>query len=553
MASSSPGDKYTRARDRRDEHVAAVLSSASTKKLVVAGPGTGKTHLFKEILKDKPHSLTLTFINALVDDLSVDLSGLSDVRTLHSFARDLLRRLWKKEEICLFPRLSDVIHEDLMMLKGEDVDFATLFHNRDDGHPRLMFYKERKKYYDESYGYADIVFAAVKYLEANEDAIPAYDQVLVDEFQDFNALEVSLIDLLAKRSPVLIAGDDDQALYDFKHADPKHIRGLHSGADYENFVLPMCSRCPRVVVDATNDIVKSAVGRKLLAARITKPYEYFDDPTKDKISDQYPTLTHKTLFAAQFAWYIAKQLDILVDDLRERCSILIIAPTKSQARSVATALSERGFQSVDFVDRAEQDIVLFDGLKLLLADPKCNLGWRIIAGLSLDAATVAALLKKTEKGTDTPPSLIELIPDDLKKATKQALTALRAVRDGAMLSDHQLALLKSWGIDPLNVGIEKLCRDLNTDASMIVRPGLRKLPIKVTTVQGSKGLAADVVFITNLDDPLWISKGGITDKDVCNFLVALTRARKKVFLLSSQKTATPTFVAWIDPDRVTVE
>jgi len=41
----------------------------------------------------------------------------------------------------------------------------------------------------------------------------------------------------------------------------------------------------------------------------------------------------------------------------------------------------------------------------------------------------------------------------------------------------------------------------------------------------------------------------MTDRDVCNFLVALTRAKTKVFLLSSQKVA-PTFVNWIKPERI---
>jgi hypothetical protein len=50
-----------------------------------------------------------------------------------------------------------------------------------------------------------------KILGAASGKVPSYNQVLVDEFQDFNQLEVSLIDLLAGKSPILLAGDDDQA------------------------------------------------------------------------------------------------------------------------------------------------------------------------------------------------------------------------------------------------------------------------------------------------------------------------------------------------------
>jgi superfamily I DNA/RNA helicase len=76
-------------------------------------------------------------------------------------------------------------------------------------------------------GYADIVFAIVKQFEVKKEKIPTYEQVVVDEFQDFNKLEVSLIELLAEKSPILLAGDDDQALYDFKDASPEHIRERH--------------------------------------------------------------------------------------------------------------------------------------------------------------------------------------------------------------------------------------------------------------------------------------------------------------------------------------
>ena len=98
-------------------------------------------------------------------------------------------------------------------------------------------------------------------VEKDKNNIPDFTQVLVDEFQDFNTLEVSLIDLLAEKSPVLLAGDDDQALYEsLKNANPKHIRQRHSETDsgYTPFCLPYCSRCTRVIVEAINDIIEGA-------------------------------------------------------------------------------------------------------------------------------------------------------------------------------------------------------------------------------------------------------------------------------------------------------
>src|SRR5208337_3135846 len=83
--------KYGIATRKRQEHTDAVNRSPSSKKIVVAGPGTGKTYLFKSILEGKKNPLTLTFVHSLVDDLSLDLFGLSEVKTLHGFARGILK------------------------------------------------------------------------------------------------------------------------------------------------------------------------------------------------------------------------------------------------------------------------------------------------------------------------------------------------------------------------------------------------------------------------------------------------------------------------------
>jgi superfamily I DNA/RNA helicase len=199
----SEEERYAKARADRRAKVDAVLQSKSQKKIVVAGPGTGKTFLFKEILKDKNNSLTLSFVNSLVEDLSLELCGLSEVKTLHGFARSVMAKA--TDNVRVFPKLSKVISEDAELLKGQKINFDSLFHNRDDGSEHIPFYKRRKFIY-QHYGFTDLIYAAVLYLELKTGRIPVFDQVLIDEFQDFNRLEVSLIDLLASKNPILICG-----------------------------------------------------------------------------------------------------------------------------------------------------------------------------------------------------------------------------------------------------------------------------------------------------------------------------------------------------------
>ena len=81
---ASQSDKYAIAKRERQKYVDVILQSEARRKVVVAGPGTGKTHLFKLALKGKPKSLTLSFINSLVQDLSLE-SVRKDHCGLHSF------------------------------------------------------------------------------------------------------------------------------------------------------------------------------------------------------------------------------------------------------------------------------------------------------------------------------------------------------------------------------------------------------------------------------------------------------------------------------------
>jgi len=176
---SDSKNRYDKAKIERQEHVDEILNSPSKKKIVVGGPGTGKTHLFKRILEGKNKTLTLTFVRSLVEDLSLELCGSSDVKTLHSFARHILSSTSKN--IKIFPKLPEVIMEDTKLLTNKEIDFRKLFNNMDDQNFYIKLYKKRKDYYGGYYGYSDIIFAIVKYLEKEKSKIPSYDQVVVDE------------------------------------------------------------------------------------------------------------------------------------------------------------------------------------------------------------------------------------------------------------------------------------------------------------------------------------------------------------------------------------
>jgi len=96
--------RYEKAIKDRQAFIEKILISKSNKKIIVAGPGTGKTYLFKKILKGKNNTLTLTFVNALVEDLSLELCGISEVKVLRlAFSKKIL--IMKQEYFQNFQKL----------------------------------------------------------------------------------------------------------------------------------------------------------------------------------------------------------------------------------------------------------------------------------------------------------------------------------------------------------------------------------------------------------------------------------------------------------------
>lgn len=557
MTETSSVNRHAIAKQRRQEHLEAVVDADVKNKIVVAGPGTGKTFLFRKVLAGKANTLTLTFVNALVEDLSLELFGMSEVRTLHGFARQQLEKATRKT-VSVFPKLSAVIRQDSLVILQRDVDFDTLFHNKADVDEDMEFYRTRRKYYG-YYGFSDMVYAAVRYFEQHPERIPHYEQVVVDEFQDFNILEVTLIEQLATKSPVLLAGDDDQALYEtLKCASADHIRHRHGNrsAGYRSFNLPYCSRCTRVIVDAMNDVIVHAKKAGYLRGRIEKPFQYFDDPKKDRESDRYPTIIHAQVYAKQIPWFIQERIKEIATTVREKFSVLILSPTRTQCRFVAGALRDKGFANVHYVEKQDApEPTLLEGLNLLLEDNTSNLGWRIAAKALQTEPNFAAILSET--ASNNPPAFSDLIASDTKKEVKAMLHLLRVARDGKPEEGETEAtrLLKLMRIDPVGMAMEFLQEQVPVTGRRLVDFGVRRVLITATTIPSAKGLAADYVFITHFDDRYFIKdhdEGGLKDQDICSFLVAITRARKQVLLISSDSSHDPTFLKWIDKERISL-
>jgi DNA helicase-2/ATP-dependent DNA helicase PcrA len=98
---------------------------------------------------------------------------------------------------------------------------------------------------------------AIRLGQIQPEQLPNIQHLIVDEFQDLNACDQEFVSYLVNRGAVLfVAGDDDQSIYSFRHADPTGlVQFPNRYPNSSTHVLTDCFRCsPNVLIPATRMI-----------------------------------------------------------------------------------------------------------------------------------------------------------------------------------------------------------------------------------------------------------------------------------------------------------
>lgn len=549
---------------QRTDALQRILESRACHKLIVAGPGTGKTYTFQRVLDAVGgRGLAMTFLLGLVRDLSDAIGDTTDVYSFHGFAKRLLHRLdgtGVTRGVTYYPALALILIADVKII--DDVEFdlqglGGLFRNLADNDPFLQRALASGQYYD-AVGYDDAVYRVLKALEADEARIPRYPQIVVDEFQDFCPLEVSFVGRLALRSPTLIVGDDDQALYAFRDATPEAIRNLAAGDEYERFELPFCTRCTEVIVTATQTVVNHAQTVGLLAERLEKPYACFL-PEKRVESAAYPKIIHahcstQTSRAPYMGRYIKRAIEqISVDDIQESyakkwSTVLIIGPNPF-LKQVENYLREH-FANIFVSTKETPELRLLDGYRFLVNDPQSNLGWRVLLQLiqpgDWEASIRSALTADVRLVDGLQAEFVAL-----HLSISQLLA--RYLSGETLLVDECSELASALGTEPDN-----LDETINPSEAPLATPDQSQPSIMLTSLLGSKGLQAAHVFVVGMNEGHFPHRNSApTNEEVCQLLVALTRTRKSCTLVSTGRLGavqlrTSVFVRWLAPHLETL-
>ncbi len=200
------------------------------------------------------------------------------------------------------------------------------------------------------YDFDDMILRAIQALEDNADLRYSlqeqYLYILLDEFQDTNAAQLRLVQLLSDnpvnegRPNVLAVGDDDQAIYAFQGAQYSNMLDFHAMyRDVQVVNLTDNYRSSKDILTTARNIATQ------IDARLEK---HFDDMSKDlqaanpKLPDRAQLVRHEFQSdVAQYDW-IAKQIKQLVEQGTSPSEIAVLAPKHRQLEPLVPYLAELG-------------------------------------------------------------------------------------------------------------------------------------------------------------------------------------------------------------------
>lgn len=275
--------------------------------LVIAGAGSGKTkvltHKIAYLMQEKNikpwNILAITFTNKAANEMKQRIENLvgeqaNDIwmGTFHSICVKILRRYIDRigfdssfiifdtqdqrtliKECLKELKIDDKLFTDRAVLseisngknemlepKGYIVRYANDYRKETIGKVYELYQKRLKE--NNAIDFDDIINYTIKILTENPDVLEYYREkfkyVLVDEYQDTNKSQFSLVSILASRyGNITVVGDNDQGIYSFRGADITNILNFEKDFPGTKIIkLEQNYRCTGNILKAANAVIK---------------------------------------------------------------------------------------------------------------------------------------------------------------------------------------------------------------------------------------------------------------------------------------------------------
>lgn len=604
-----------------DKQLEAVTCSEGPS-LVIAGAGSGKTkvltHKIAYLMSEKSvkpwNILAITFTNKAANEMKERVKNLvgetaNDIwmGTFHSICVRILRKTIDRigfdtsfvifdtsdqktmvKKILKEQNLDDKIFTDKSVLyeisnaKNEMLTPAQ-YAARANGDFRkeniaeiYSKYQTRLKE-NNAIDFDDIINFTIEILLDNPDILEYYSDkfkyVLVDEYQDTNKAQFTLITLLASKfGNITVVGDNDQGIYSFRGADISNILNFEKDFPGTKIIkLEQNYRCTQNVLNAANEVIKN--NETKYEKKLWTSNEAGSLPKVYRGDNEY-----------EEANYIVSQINELRrTEYYKYSDFAVLYRMNTQSRSIEDILRREDIPykiigGLKFYERKEiKDIVAYlrlihnpaDNLSLtrIINEPKRGVGKTSLDNVEQIAASRGVSMYEVIKRAD------EFGLNRVFTNTREFISVmeeLRSIKDSKVISELIKETLKKTGytkaleeentveaenrIDNLNefltVAIEFEEQSADNSLTEFLEgitlssdlDGMEETDESVTlmTLHSAKGLEFPVVFLVGMEEGIFPGYKSIgepkeleEERRLC--YVGITRAKEKLFMTCAKQ------------------
>jgi len=590
--------------------------------LVIAGAGSGKTkvltHKIAYLMGEKKISpwniLAITFTNKAANEMKERVEGIVGevakdmwIGTFHSICVRILRRYIDRigfEHSFVIFDTSDqrsLIKECLKDLKIDDkmftdrsVQFEISNAKNDMLEPEQFsirangdFRKEKIATIYELYqkklkennaiDFDDIINFTIKILMENPDVLEYYTDkfkyVLVDEYQDTNKAQFTLVTLLAsKYGNITVVGDNDQGIYSFRGADISNILNFEKDFPGTKIIkLEQNYRCTQNILNAANSVIKN--NEVKYDKKLWTENEKGTLPIVHSSDDEYDE-----------GRYIVEQIEHLKrQEYYKYSDFAILYRMNTQSRAIEDILRREDIPykiigGLKFYERKEiKDIISYLrlinntsdnlALKRIINEPKRGIGKTSLENIQIlaeqNATSMYEIIKNAEQyglnrvflnSREFVKTIEELISEknqlsisELIKLTLKKTGYMKALeQENTIEAENRIDNLEEFLTVAIEFEEEEVENELNNFLEGITLTsdldGMDEDQESVTlmTLHSAKGLEFPTVFLVGMEEGIFPGYKSITEpkeleeeRRLC--YVGITRAKNNLYMTCAKK------------------
>lgn len=497
----------------------------------------------------------------------------NDQRTL---IKEIIKDLGYKDEIIVRDAQNLISSlKNNSISPGEFLKIDGYYRNKNEYYEIYRLYEKRKFEYN-SLDFDDLIEKALEIFRKDQQVLEYYQKkfeyVFVDEYQDTNTSQYELIKYFAGyHNNVIVVGDADQSIYSFRGADISNILNFEKDfKDARLIKLEQNYRSTSNILDTANSLIENNIKRK-------DKNLWTANGSGDEV------LYKNNSVESEESKFVVDEIKSLINSGYSYGDIAILYRTNAQSRPFEEALMKnlidyKVIGGLKFYDRKEiKDLISYlkiivnpkddVALKRIINEPKRGIGNKSVEQLSI----IASENDISMLDLITNPDYDHLLSDRLKKLAHKFYNPLKEIFEKALnytitdlinevldKSGYLKVLESSYSvedrarIDNINEFISAASEYEENNSEDTIYDYLENLSlisdlektedkddsIMLMTMHAAKGLEFPVVFVVGMDEGLFPGKRSIDEGNVEEerrlFYVAITRAREKLYLTSSQ-------------------